>query len=49
MFDDECLENMIDEYEYFCTLVSIFITHSLVHIHQKTKIAPKIAASVTER
>ena len=28
---------------HWCTLIWTFITHPLVHIHQKKKIAPKIA------
>ena len=29
-----------------CTLIWTFVTHPLVHIHQKKKIAPKIAAKI---
>ena len=29
-----------------CTLISTTITHPLVHIYQKTKIAPKIVAKI---
>jgi hypothetical protein len=40
-----------EEMSYECseyTLISTFITHPLVHIHQKKKIALKIAAKICE-
>ena len=32
-----------------CTLISTFITLSLVHIHQKKEIVPKIAAEIASK